>query len=80
MLIARTLTDQIIDNAIDLDPEYQRGKRLLVERISGIVDGSDGAHSERCYMAGRKTVWADRFDTAQLLHTSDNLWYVRLLC
>ena len=26
MLITRPLTDQIIDNTIDLDPEYQRGK------------------------------------------------------
>ena len=76
MLTARPLTDQIIDNAIDLDPEYQRGECLLVERI---MAGSDRAHSKRCRMAGRKAVWADRFNTAQLLHTPDNLWYVKLL-
>lgn len=31
MLIAPPLIDQIIDNVIDLDPEYQRGKQLLVQ-------------------------------------------------
>ena len=41
MLSARPPTDQIIDNAIDLDPEYQRGRCLLVERIAGVVAGSD---------------------------------------
>jgi hypothetical protein len=83
MLSARPLTDQIIDNAIDLDPEYQRGKCLLVERIAGVVAGvvagSDRAHSKRCCMAGRKAVWLDRFNLAQLLHSPDHLWCVKLL-
>lgn len=79
MLIARALADQIIDNSIDLDPEYQRGKLYACGTIAGVVVESDGAHTKRCCMARRKAVWTNRFGTAQLLHTPDNLWYVKLL-
>ncbi|KAG6373681.1 hypothetical protein JVT61DRAFT_6352 [Boletus reticuloceps] len=40
---AKSLYDQIIDNSIDLDPDYQRGKPFACGVIAGIIAGSDGA-------------------------------------
>lgn len=72
-----SLTDQIIENAVDLDPEYQRGMLPLVEQIVSVT--WDLKLHKRRRMAGRKAVWTDRFDIAQLLHTADYFWYVNLL-
>lgn len=55
MLIARALTDQIIDNAIDLDPEYQRGKLSACGTIAGVVAGSDGAHAKKMSYGRKKS-------------------------
>lgn len=85
-------TDQIIENTIDLDPEYQRGvlhhsldvQQLLLAYLPATSFASHGFPMDpiecwytcRCRVDRTETVGHNWLYLAELLHSARHLWYV----